>query len=142
MRPGLIKVHCLALLDASATGPASVLAAQGNRVILPDLRGHGDRLTDVSSEADGGTNRRVLTALANGDSIDPGSPDTEAALRQIQTRTLIVAGDQDHAHASAGALAAVLPNTRFTRVPGDHWSALTSPELATAITAFLAGRPR
>jgi hypothetical protein len=51
-------------------------------------------------------------------------------------------GDQDHAHAFADALAAVLPNTRFTRRPGDHRSALASPELATAITAFLADRPR
>jgi pimeloyl-ACP methyl ester carboxylesterase len=211
-------------------GPAAVLAAQGNRVILPDLRGHGDSarphdparyppdvladdglalidrlglddydlggyslgarimlrmlvrgarparaivagqgLAAVSSAANGGTNRRVLTALANGDSIDPGSPDAEAAhwithlggdprallqvlnsliatpglaLRQIQTPALIVAGDQDHAHASAEALAVVLPNARFTRVPGDHWSAFTRPELATAITAFLAGRSR
>jgi pimeloyl-ACP methyl ester carboxylesterase len=65
----------------------------------------------------------------------------DEALRQIQTPTLIVAGDHDHARASAEALAAVLPNARFTRVPGDHWSALTGPELATAITAFLTGRP-
>jgi hypothetical protein len=54
----------------------------------------------------------------------------------------LVVGDQDQAHASAGALAAVLPSARFTRVPGDHWSTLTGPELATAITAFLPGRPR
>jgi hypothetical protein len=128
----------------------------------------GQGLAAVSSAVNGGTNRRVLTALANGDSIDPGSPDAEAAhwitllggdpraflqvldsliatpdeaLRQVKTLTLIVVGDQDHA-ASAEALAAVLPNARFTRVPGDHWSALTGPELATAITAFLPGPPR
>jgi pimeloyl-ACP methyl ester carboxylesterase len=121
-------------------GPAAALAEQGNRVILPDLRGHGDSvwphdpasyppdvladdglalidrlglddydlggyslgarialrmlvrgarparaivagqgLAAVSSAANGGTNRRVLTALANGDRIDPGSPDAETA---------------------------------------------------------------
>jgi hypothetical protein len=64
------------------------------------------------------------------------------ALRQVQTPALIVVGNQDHAHASAEALAAVLPDARFTRVPGDHWSALTGPELATAITAFLRSRPQ
>jgi len=209
-------------------GPAAALAEQGNRVILPDLRGHGDSarphdpacyppdvladdglalinqlglddydlggyslgarialrmlvrgarparaivagqgLAAVSSAVNGGTNRRVLTALANGDTFDPRSPDAEAAhwitylggdprallqvldsliatpdeaLRQVQTPTLIVVGNQDHAHASAEALAAVLPNARFTRVPGDHWSALTGPELATEITAFLPSR--
>jgi pimeloyl-ACP methyl ester carboxylesterase len=66
----------------------------------------------------------------------------DEALRQVQTPTLIMVGDQDHAHASAESLAAVLPNARFTCVPGDHWSALTGPEFATAITAFLRGQPR
>lgn len=211
-------------------GPAAVLAGQGCRVILPDLRGHGDSarphdpacyppdvladdglalidrlglgdydlggyslgarivlrmlvrgarparaivagqgLAAVCSAVSGGTNRRVLTALANGDRIGPASPDAEAArwithlggdprallqvlnsliatpgeaLREVQTPVLVMAGDQDHAHASAEALAAALPGARFTRVPGDHWSALTAPELATAIAAFLCGRPR
>ena len=46
-------------------------------------------------------------------------------------------GDQDHRHASADALAAALPDARFTRVPGDHFTAFTSPEFAKAITTFL-----
>ncbi|MEV5753371.1 alpha/beta hydrolase [Actinoallomurus sp. NPDC052308] len=206
-------------------GPAAALAEQGYRVILPDLRGHGDSarpydparyppdvLTDdglalidrlelddydlggyslgarivlrmlvrgarparaivagqglaaVSGTARGGTNRRVLTALANGDALEPGSPDAETAywvtrlggdprallqvlnslvgtpekaLRQVETPTLVAVGDQDADHASADALAAALPNARYTRVPGDHWSALTGPEFATALTTFL-----
>jgi pimeloyl-ACP methyl ester carboxylesterase len=207
-------------------GPAAALAERGYRVILPDLRGHGDSarphdpasypsdvladdglalidqlglddydlggyslggrivlrmlvrgaqpahavvagqgLAAVSTAASSGTNRRVLTALANGDGIEPGSPDAEAAhwithlggdpcallhvlnslvatphgaLRQVDTPTLVVVGDQDHDHASADALAAVLPNARFTRVPGNHWTALTGPEFSIAIMAFLA----
>jgi pimeloyl-ACP methyl ester carboxylesterase len=207
-------------------GPAAALAEHGYRVILPDLRGHGDSarphdtasyppdvladdglaligqlglddydlggyslgarivlrmlvrgakparaivagqgLAAATSTASGGTNRRVLTALAQGDSIEPGSPDAEAAhwisqlggdprallqvldslvatpeaaLRQVKTPALVVVGDQDHDHASAGELAATLPDARFTRVPGNHWTALTGPELATAIIAFLA----
>lgn len=128
----------------------------------------GQGLAAVTSAANGGTNRRVLTALASGDSIGPGSQDAETAhwitylggdprallhvldsfvatpeeaLRQVQTPTLIVVGDQDHAHASAESLASVLPNARFTRVPGDHWSALTRPELASSISTFLSGCP-
>lgn len=207
-------------------GPAAALAEHGYRVILPDLRGHGDSarphdptryppdvltddgfalidqlglddydlggyslgarivlrmlvrgarparaivagqgLTAVSNTARGGTNHRVLTALANGDSIEPESPEAEAtywitrlagdprallqvlsslvatpeeALRQVEIPTLVAVGDQDHDHASADALAAVLSNARYTQVPGDHWTALTRPELATAIKTFLA----
>jgi pimeloyl-ACP methyl ester carboxylesterase len=209
-------------------GPAAALAAAGYRVILPDLRGHGDSsrphdpacyppdvladdglalidglglddydlggyslggrvvlrmlvrgarpahavvagqgLAALSGTPAGGTNRRVLTALSRGDHIEPESPDAAAAywitqlggdprallqvlnslvptpdeaLRRVEIPTLVVVGDEDHDHASAGALAALLPRARFTRVPGDHWTALTGPGLATAITGFLAAR--
>jgi pimeloyl-ACP methyl ester carboxylesterase len=213
-------------------GPAAALAAAGYRVILPDLRGHGDSarpdrarpddpacyppdvladdglalidglglddydlggyslggrvvlrmlvrgarpgravvagqgLAALSGAPADGTNRRVLTALIRGDRIEPESPDAAAAywftqlggdprallqvldslvatpdeaLRRVEIPTLVVVGDEDHDHASAGALAALLPRARFTRVPGDHWTALTGPGLATAITGFLAG---
>jgi pimeloyl-ACP methyl ester carboxylesterase len=211
-------------------GPAAVFAEDGYRVILPDLRGHGDSarphdpascppdvladdglalidrlglddydlggyslggrtvlrmlvrgarparavvagqgLAAVSSAVTHGTNRRALTALADGNRIEPGSPEAEAAhwitrlggdpsallhvlnslvatpseaLRRIETPTLVAVGDQDHDHASAEALATVLPNARFTQVPGNHWTALTRPELAIAIGAFLANQPR
>lgn len=110
---------------------------------------------------------RVLAALANGDPIEPGSPDaeqaywitrlggdpralllardtliatSEAELRRIETPTLVLAGDRDGRHASAEALAATLTGGRFTRVPGDHFTALGSAELATAILAFLGSR--
>ena len=126
----------------------------------------GQGLGAVSSTGHGGGNRRVLTALTAGDRIEPGSPDAAAAywitrlggdprallqvldslvasppesLRQVRTPTLVVVGDHDHAHASADELAALLPNARFTRVPGDHWTALTGPEFASAILRFLAG---
>jgi pimeloyl-ACP methyl ester carboxylesterase len=212
-------------------GPAAAIAGQGYRVILPDLRGHGDsaRPHDAASYPpdvladDGlalvdrlglddydlggyslgarivlrmlargarpahaivagqgldaidsatsrtGRYRRVLAAIVNGDPMEPGSPDAQmarwmtrsaedpqallhvldtyvatpgAALGQIATPALVVVGDQDNGHASAGALAALLPNARFTRVPGNHFTAVASPELATAIIAFLKDHPR
>jgi pimeloyl-ACP methyl ester carboxylesterase len=126
----------------------------------------GQGLANVSGPAGGGANHRVLTALVNGIAVEPGSPDahraeliskgsadprvmlhvldslvptSEAALRGITVPTLVAIGDQDE-RSDAGQLAALLPNARLVRVPGDHASAFAAPELATAILTFLAGR--
>jgi len=40
--------------------------------------------------------------------------------------------------ASAGELAAPLPDARFTRVPGDHLTALEAQEFTGAVVDFLA----
>ena len=105
--------------------------------------------------------RRVLTALANGEPVEPAdqttaewiirlggdplalrhvldslTPTPAAELARITTPTLVLVGDQDHPHASAEALAAALPAARFAEVPGNHFTALTSPDLAKAILAF------
>ena len=210
-------------------GHAAEIAEQGYRVILPDLRGHGESAAphdaaayppDVLAEDGlalveslgledydlGGYSlgaqtvlrmlvrgarptraivagyglvaagqvpgldsqyHRVLTGLITADAFEPGSPEaqqaywithlggdpqallhvlhtqvatTEAELSRITAPVLVAAGEQDFGHASADDLATTLPNGRFTRVPGDHFTALTSPELATAIITFL-GRP-
>jgi pimeloyl-ACP methyl ester carboxylesterase len=112
----------------------------------------------------GGAYRGILTALARGDAIEPGSPEAEQAhwitqgggdpqslllvldslvatpesvLRQITTPALVVVGDQDERHASADELAAALPEARFTRVPGNHFTAMSAPDLEAAILGFL-----
>ncbi|HJP73204.1 MAG TPA: alpha/beta hydrolase [Pseudonocardiaceae bacterium] len=210
-------------------GHAAEIAEQGYRVILPDLRGHGESAAphdaaayppDVLAEDGlalveslgledydlGGYSlgaqtvlrmlvrgarptraivagyglvaagqvpgrdsqyHRVLTGLITGDTFEPGSPEaqqaywithlggdpqallhvlhtqvatTEAELSRITTPVLVTAGDQDFGHASAADLATTLPNGRFTRVPGDHFTALASQELVNAIITFL-GRP-
>lgn len=182
--PDVLADDGLALIDQLGLGDYDLGGySLGGRIVLRMLvRGArpdhavvaGQGLAAVNSAAGSGMNRRVLTALANGDSIEPGSPDAEAAhwitqlggdprallqvlnsivatptgaLRLIETPTLVVVGDEDHDHASAEALAAVLPKARFTRVRGNHWTALTGPEFASAITAVLAeysgpGHPR
>jgi pimeloyl-ACP methyl ester carboxylesterase len=126
----------------------------------------GQGLAAVTNTAPRGRYRRVLTALVNGDAIEPSSPDAETAswitrlggdpqallqvldslvrtppeeIRQISTPTLVVVGDEDRTHISADALASMLPQGQFKRVPGDHWTALTGPELATTMVEFLAG---
>jgi pimeloyl-ACP methyl ester carboxylesterase len=126
----------------------------------------GQGLAKVSGPQGGGPNYRVLTALVGGVAIEPDSPDApvahwisklgsdpqallhvlnslvptpEAALRQITIPTLVAIGDQDE-RSDADELAALLPDARFVRVPGDHGSAFAAPELGAAIAAFLAER--
>lgn len=206
-------------------GPARAIAKHGFRVILPDLRGHGESAQSISLNPytpdilgdDGlaliehlklktydlggyslggrivvrmlvrgaqpshaivagqgleqvvdavrsGINYHVISSLANGERFAPGSAEDKiaywftqlgndpqallqvldslivtpkTALRQIEVNTLVMVGDQDLDHASANALAVALPNARFVKVPGDHWTALGAQELADEIIAFL-----
>lgn len=60
-------------------------------------------------------------------------------LRAIALPTLVVIGDRDE-RSDADELAALLPAGRFARVPGDHESAITAPEFAAAVKAFLGER--
>jgi pimeloyl-ACP methyl ester carboxylesterase len=206
-------------------GPAVSLAGHGHRVIVPDLRGHGDsarphdpaayppdvladdglalidflQLRDYDLggyslggrivlrmlargarparaiiagqglDALGGATsrtggyRRMLTAIVGGNRLEPGSPgaawadwlrqsgadpqallhvlDTlvetpDTALAGITASILVVAGDRDERRAAE--LAAALPGARYVQVPGDHATALLSPDLHAAILAFLA----
>jgi pimeloyl-ACP methyl ester carboxylesterase len=210
-------------------GPAAAIASHGYRVIVPDLRGHGDssrphdpaayppdvladdglalidflqlRDYDLGGYSLGGRivlrmlargarpahaivggqgldalggptsrtggHRRGLTALVNADRLEPGSPEAmladwlaqsgadprallhvldtfvetpDTALAEITTPVLVVAGDQDERQAAE--LAAALPGARYVQVPGNHFTALLSPELEAAILAFLAQPPR
>ena len=66
-------------------------------------------------------------------------PTPEDALRQIAIPTLVAIGEKDE-RSDADELAALLPDARFVRVPGDHGSAFATPELTTAIAAFLTER--
>ncbi|EOD63228.1 alpha/beta fold hydrolase, partial [Amycolatopsis vancoresmycina] len=106
-----------------------------------------------------GTYHRALTALIDGEPVEPGSPaywlrqggGDPVALRhvlgthvptpdlhRITTPTLVLVGDEDDGHATADALAAALPNGRFARVPGTHFTAMSSAALTTAMAEFLA----
>lgn len=61
------------------------------------------------------------------------------ALKPIDTPMLVVSGAEDNDNGSAEELAALLPNARAQRTPGNHLSAVNAPELAQAIVAFLRG---
>jgi pimeloyl-ACP methyl ester carboxylesterase len=61
----------------------------------------------------------------------------EEDLARVKVPTLVIAGDQDTDRGSVEDLAAVLPNARLQRIPGDHFSALTSTELKDHLARFL-----
>jgi pimeloyl-ACP methyl ester carboxylesterase len=223
----LIMIHgylgnAMTMVEA---GLAGRLAAQGSRVILPDLRGHGDSarphdpaayppdaladdglaliehlgLTgyDLGGYSLGG--RTVIRLLARGatpgraivggqgleaiihtvgrgaqfrhllthfGTFEPGSPEqaTEdwvtarggdpvalvhvldtfadtplAALAQITVPTLVLTGAKDGHNDTAEALANALGNGRYVMLPGNHGTALTTPEFEAAVTDFLRG---
>lgn len=56
----------------------------------------------------------------------------------IQTRTLVLTGDEDYDNGSSADLAAALPHAELEVVPGGHMSAVVKPELGQAIADFLA----
>jgi pimeloyl-ACP methyl ester carboxylesterase len=59
------------------------------------------------------------------------------ALARIETPTLVLTGTEDNDNGSAEALAAALPRAHYVAVPGNHMSAVTRPELGTALAEFL-----
>jgi pimeloyl-ACP methyl ester carboxylesterase len=63
---------------------------------------------------------------------------TEAELREIAVRTLVLAGVEDQDNGPAEDLADLLPNARFAEIPGNHMSTVTKPEFGRAIGDFLA----
>jgi pimeloyl-ACP methyl ester carboxylesterase len=207
------------------TGIADRFADRGYRVIMPDLRGHGDSarphdaaayppdvLADdglalidelgvsdfdlagyslggrtvarllargaqpgraviggqgfeavVHTEGRGGRLRRILTSFGT---FTPGSPeqamqdwvtasggDPAALVRVLDTfvgtppevlatitvPTLVLTGAGDGHNDTARALAEALPHGRYMMVPGDHLTAVGTPEFETAMISFLTG---
>jgi pimeloyl-ACP methyl ester carboxylesterase len=205
------------------TGIAARLAADGHRVIMADMRGHGDsakphhpdaypadaltrdglaliehlELGDydlggyslggrivarmlalgatparafvggtglepvVHASGRGGNYRRILSGLGT---FEAGSPEAQTeqyivggdadpvalihvldtfvdtpreALARVDVPALVIAGEEDTARGSVEDLAAVFPNGRVRRVPGNHWSTLTSAEFADELVGFL-----
>jgi pimeloyl-ACP methyl ester carboxylesterase len=210
----------MAMVDS---GIAGRLAGRGYRVILPDLRGHGDSARPHQATAyppdvladDGlalieqlgaarydlagyslggrtvirmlargaipvraiaggqgleaithtvGRGERYRHVLSNFGTFRPGSPDQAVEdwvtasggdpvalvnvldsfvdtpleeLARITVPTLVLTGAEDGHNRSAGALARALPNGQYVMLPGDHATAIITPQFERAVTDFL-----
>lgn len=140
------------MLVRGATPGRAVVAGQGLRQMLGAEGGAGSYM------------RRVVAGLGT---FEPGSPEERAEqwlrandaepaallhvldslvvtpveeIGRIQTPTLVVMGADDERAVSSDQLVAALPRGTGAMVPGDHRTAASTPELATAIADFLAER--
>ena len=139
------------------------LLARGARPAHAVVGGQGLDALDAESDRTNG-HRRILAAVADGTSLPAGSPGVATAewirrsgvdpravglvlgafmatvagdLRAVSAPTLVVVGDRDSRGRSADSLAALLPHGQLVLVPGDHVTALGSPEFTAAVLEFL-----
>lgn len=95
-------------------------------------RGSPEWLAEAFLKTTGGDPQALLPLL------DSFVDSDEAALREIDVPTLVLAGEEDRDNGPAAELADLLPDARFVEVPGNHMSAVTKPDLGRAIADFLA----
>ncbi|GAB2579372.1 alpha/beta fold hydrolase [Spirosoma areae] len=62
---------------------------------------------------------------------------TRAELGNIRVPLLVVNGDQDKDNGDPQTLVDAVPGSRLVVVPGNHGSAMRTPEFATAVVSFL-----
>ena len=134
-----------------ATPRRAIVGGQGLREVQGIGGGAGDQL------------RRMVAGMGT---FAPGSPEARAeqwyraggadptaqmhvldsivatpveALDAIETPTLVVMGTDDERAVSAAALAEALPNGVLSMVPGDHRTAVSTPQFLDAIREFVPG---
>jgi pimeloyl-ACP methyl ester carboxylesterase len=93
--------------------------------------GSDEQETEHWLRANGGDPKALLLAL---DSWVNTAPEE---LEAITVPTLVLTGAEDRHNQTAKALADAVPHGRHVEVPGDHFTAETSPEFYQALTGFL-----
>ena len=116
------------------SGIAERLADCGNRVIMPDTRGHGDSVpADETAYPPDALTSDALALIAH-----LGLTDYDlGGYSRVTVPALVIAGDQDGDRGSVEDLAATLARSTLRRVPGNHFTALYSPELPDHLVQFL-----
>jgi len=120
-------------------GLEGIVSAQGRGAFFQRVlrnpgsfqRGTAEWMAEAFLKTVGGDPQALLHVL------DTAVDTPREALSRLQLRTLVAAGEQDQDNGSAAELAQALPDGRLVTVPGNHMSAVTKPELSTAIVDFL-----
>jgi pimeloyl-ACP methyl ester carboxylesterase len=141
------------LVSAEARVRRAVLGGIGSRLIAPrpgEVRLPAEDIAraleaDEVAEIEGAT-PRAFRAFADATRADrlalaavqrAGAVSRYPDLGAISVPTLVVAGERDTLAGDAAALARALPDGRLVVVPGDHLSAVTSPQFTAAVIGFL-----
>ena len=84
----------------------------------------------------------MIVASSSGlNAISPTFVDTpQEALAAVAVPTLVLTGADDGHNETAPALAGTLQRGRYVMLPGDHFTAVSSPQFEIAVIAFLADR--
>jgi pimeloyl-ACP methyl ester carboxylesterase len=139
------------LLARGATPRRAVVAGQGLEAIL-HTEGRGGRLRHILSNFGTfppGSPERAMEGWITASGGDPAAlirvldtfVDTpREALAEVTVPTLVLTGAEDGHNETAPALASTLPQGRYLMVPGDHFTAGSSPQFEAAVIAFLAAR--
>lgn len=120
-------------------GDSGLMAAGARAAMFEDAIRHGDAAKDPRA------GRRVQAMIAAGGLrpeamlgvLGSFTPTTAAEIAAIDIPTLVIAGQRDDDNGSVEGLAAMMPDARGLRVPGDHLSAVMEPALASGIVEFL-----
>ena len=94
-------------------------------------RGSAEWMAEAFLKTVGGDPAALLHVLDT--SVDTPRSD----LRRIEIPTLVLMGGDDRDTGSGEDLAAALPHGKYGVIPGNHMSAVTKPDLGTAIAEFL-----
>jgi pimeloyl-ACP methyl ester carboxylesterase len=138
------------MLIRGARPGRAIVAATGLEPILQAV-GRGDKYRPLLADYAAGklepdpTAKRDIVAYLRSVDADPVAltlfldsfVDTPLAdLEAIETPTLVLAGERESL-GSVDDLAAAIPRSTLRRVPGDHSTALLSPEFTAELLAFL-----
>ncbi|MDB5689583.1 MAG: hypothetical protein JWL91_1459 [Sphingomonas bacterium] len=130
--PGRVVIAGMGLQGLLDTGARSAHFRTVLSGIGTHPRGSPEWMAEAFLKTTGGDPAALLPLL--GSFVDT----PEQAIRGIAQPVLAVAGVDDGDNGSTEALADLLPAGIAARIPGNHMSAVTKPELGLAIADFLA----
>jgi len=136
------------LLARGATPGRAVVAGQGLEAIL-HTEGRGGRLRHILTNFGtfpAGSPERAMEDWITASGGDPAAlvrvldtfVDTpRAALAAVTVPTLVLTGAEDGHNETAPELGSLLPQGRYRELPGDHFTAVGTPEFTAALIGFL-----